>query len=340
MTSLTKKMPVMLAAILFCLVKLSCSFSMNPDDVHFLLFPRTDRTVEIKHGDAGSLSVSGYDASKPVVFILHGGSFTPFNFQNELKPGAYVATLRDEYLGLGVSNVIAVDYSALVSLDENPAAILQAVGEVTINLAIVGRRISEFIQFLIKQNVLRSPDAVQLVGWSLGGQLAGVTGSESKKLGLKVPGRITALDPMGLTFGTYRPAEYRLDVTDASFVDVVYTTSSNSITPLGPIGHVNFYPNAINAKGGFPPMGGSWSQPPCNYNLADLNGNFWCSHNQAWKYFVWSINNPGYKACKCSNTDLSDCKQPIKSCPNVTTFGQHVPLSARGICYLAIGPNP
>lgn len=40
MTSLTKKMPVMLAAILFCLVKLSCSFSMNPDDVHFLLFPR------------------------------------------------------------------------------------------------------------------------------------------------------------------------------------------------------------------------------------------------------------------------------------------------------------
>lgn len=61
----------------------------------YTYFCRTDRTVEIKHGDAGSLSVSGYDASKPVVFILHGGSFTPFNFQNELKPGAYVATLRD-----------------------------------------------------------------------------------------------------------------------------------------------------------------------------------------------------------------------------------------------------
>lgn len=68
-------------------------------------------------------------------------------------------------------------------------------------------------------------------------------------------GRITGLDPAGPLFETATgliDPDFRLDSTDAQFVDVIHT-SANGFGIIAPIGHADFYPNGI-----FP-------QPGCSF---------------------------------------------------------------------------
>ena len=56
---------------------------------------------------------------------------------------------------------------------------------------------------------------------------------------------LTALDPAGPLFernSSVTGSEYRLDPTDANFVDVIHT-SATAFGFLTPLGHADFYPN-------------------------------------------------------------------------------------------------
>ena len=60
----------------------------------------------------------------------------------------------------------------------------------------------------------------------------------------------TALDPVGIAFFAFGNP-YRLDKSDADFLDVIHTDASHYGVGI-PIGHVDFYPN-----------GGRRVQPGC-----------------------------------------------------------------------------
>lgn len=113
---------------------------------------------------------------------------------------SYVAFLEN---GFGEKhNIIVVDWGALStprnqnqtslggrplnSLSQNP--FYQAAVR---NVPKVGKRLAEFIDFLMVENYLDSPTDVYLIGFSLGAQVSGTCGYEVKRNFSEPLGRIT-----------------------------------------------------------------------------------------------------------------------------------------------------
>uniref|UniRef100_A0A182N4Z1 Lipase domain-containing protein n=1 Tax=Anopheles dirus TaxID=7168 RepID=A0A182N4Z1_9DIPT len=142
---------------------------------------------------------------------------------------------------------------------------------------LVAQQLFAFLQAI---SLLYYPlEKVSLIGFSMGGQIAGLTGKF-------LPGRlgtIYALDPAGPLFSTpfdIGPTR-RIDGTDAKYVQVIYT--SRYTVGFGPIvGTQNFLSN----KGYHP-------QPPCasqGGGLTDLANAMRCSHQYAVKLFVDALD--------------------------------------------------
>jgi len=68
---------------------------------------------------------------------------------------------------------------------------------IVLSAKITGKRIADFLIFLMKQKALKSYDDVHLIGISLGAHVAGTAGYWIKKKTGKMLGRITGLDPSG-----------------------------------------------------------------------------------------------------------------------------------------------
>ncbi|ELW71011.1 hypothetical protein TREES_T100020248 [Tupaia chinensis] len=94
------------------------------------------------------------------------------------------------------------------------------------NLRVAGAEVAYFIDVLMKKFGY-SPSKVHLIGHSVGAHLAGDAGSRIPGLG-----RITGLDPAGPFFHN-SPKEFRLDPSDASFVDVIHTNAVPILFKLG-----------------------------------------------------------------------------------------------------------
>lgn len=134
--------------------------------------------------------------------------------------------------------------------------------------------VSHLLYYFIK-NLNKSgfhPSSIHLIGFSLGAHVAGMTGKLVHK-GLKTKlGKITALDPAKPCF---RHSEFRLQKTDASFVQVVHS-SAGVLGIEEPVGHADVYVNGIAV-----------TQPECQHRSIS----FECDHNQSWKLYVKSIVN-------------------------------------------------
>lgn len=87
---------------------------------------------------------------------------------------------------------------------------------------IVGRSVGQFIMSAIKNNLISGPNAIHVVGHSLGAHIAGFVGKYMAGEDPIVLRHITALDPAGPYIGSYECAN-RLCVTDASFVETIHT---------------------------------------------------------------------------------------------------------------------
>lgn len=129
------------------------------------------------------------------------------------------------------ANVCSVDWSRLSLTTYKQSAM---------NTRLVGQHLVYFLQFLQAQG-LRLND-VTMIGHSFGSQIAGYAGA---LLGGQV-GRIFGLDPAGWAFTkpTVVDAFYRLDRTDAKFVQCIHT--ARNYLGLGSgfeCGHQDFYPN-------------------------------------------------------------------------------------------------
>ncbi|XP_017465931.1 PREDICTED: phospholipase A1 2 [Rhagoletis zephyria] len=153
-------------------------------------------------------------------------------------------------------NVIVCDWS-LISSNVNYFGVVEMVED-------LGRLLADFVHFLHLNTGLHYHD-VYLIGHSLGAQIAGSAGKQVQPFRFNT---IYALDPAGPKFRDLTD-EYRIDPTDAEYVESIQTSSSLGFEE--PVGHATFYPNYGR------------DQKKCYI--------YGCSHRRAYHYFAESITS-------------------------------------------------
>ncbi|EDO48486.1 predicted protein, partial [Nematostella vectensis] len=226
----------------------------------FQLFTRSHpHLVSIDDSDVKKLKASTYDGKKRTFVIAHG--------YTESGSTPWVGHMRQSLLQKDDVNVVITDWG--------PGAD-GMYWQATANTRLVGAQIAELVKFLNKQTG-NTPSSFTVIGFSLGGHVAGYAGSRIKNTtGLKL-GRISGLDPAGLYF-VNEHVDVRLDPSDAEFVDVMHTDMDFAGTSTQS-GHIDFYPN------------GGKNQPGCR-DIADGPSNaLKCDHVRAHDYFTESITS-------------------------------------------------
>ncbi|CAF2745626.1 unnamed protein product [Lepeophtheirus salmonis] len=177
------------------------------------------------------------------------------------------------------------------------------------NTQIVGLMIAKFFN-AVSGVVGTIGPKLHFIGFSLGAQVCGYAGSKIPKLDQKV--------------------EFRLDKSDADFVDVIHTNgaylSSGGLGLLDISGHVDFYP-----------FGGQ-NQMPCKsvFQEAFLWKDVGCSHSRAVRLFIEIIKNKdckmvGFPCVGGYNAFLKgQCFDTSKAFP----LGLNTPRNASGELYL------
>ncbi|XP_075235096.1 pancreatic lipase-related protein 2-like [Lycorma delicatula] len=231
--------------------------------------PRLWPTIEMQGSD--------FDASREqTIFIIHGFI--------ETGNKTWLQDMRFQLLGKYDANVFQVDWGhGAVSL-----SYFQAVS----NTRIVGAEVARFIKYLVDRYNL-SLDKINIIGHSLGAQVASYAGKEFKGQ----IGQITALDPAQPGFeGT--PDKVHLHSSDAMFVQAIHTDARPFVPFLGfgmmaPVGSNDYYVN------------GGHHQPDCTVpdrtnavtfkQLATLPIEVLgklvsCSHQSSVRFYIASIN--------------------------------------------------
>lgn len=197
--------------------------------------------------------------------LMHG-----FTGNRSLTPNVEV---RDVLLQTQPVHVISVDYGSLVRF---PCYYPWAVS----NAKVVAKCLAQLVDNLLS-NGLYEREQLHLIGFSLGGQVAGLTANFVRE----PLSRITGLDPAGPGFMTSRLSD-KLDPGDADFVDVIHTDPF-FFSLLPPMGHADFYPNLDH-----------FSQPGCSYVSHWRPYN--CNHFRAAIYYGESIvSEHGFWAQQC-----------------------------------------
>ncbi|XP_070311185.1 lipase member I isoform X3 [Odocoileus virginianus] len=172
--------------------------------ISLMLYTRNNPTcAESLFEKNDSLNVN-FNTSKKAVWLIHGyrplGS-TPSWLQNFVR----ILLNQDDV------NIIVVDW--------NRGATTFLYIRAVKNTRKVAVSLSRYIQNLLKHGA--SLDNFHFIGVSLGAHISGFVG----KIFHGRVGRITGLDPAGPQFSG-KPANGRLDYTDANFVDVIHTDTN------------------------------------------------------------------------------------------------------------------
>lgn len=260
------------------------SFPSEPEIVNtkFLLYSRSNRKSPERldyrpNSPLGRLTQ--FQQRKPLKLLVHG-----FFESGDTK---WIKDIKDALLDEEDCNVIIVDWSG----GAKQLSYIKAAG----NTALVGRQASLLVQRLIESSRgTLGPDQVHMVGFSLGGQIAGFFARHFKETTGKLIARITPLDPAAPLFDNTSSS---VTEKDAAYVDVIHTSGGDMIVvgQLGierPVGHVDFYPN------------GGMMQPGCKpLDIA-------CDHLRAPAYFLESLRN---KQCRFQSTPCQGGFRALKN---------------------------
>ncbi|XP_039226805.1 pancreatic triacylglycerol lipase-like [Drosophila yakuba] len=237
-----------------------------------------------------------FQPPRPLKILIHG-----YTGDRDFAPNSYIRPVLLDHEDV---YVISIDYGPLVPYP----CYFQAVQ----NLPLVSQCLAQLINNLVDRAIVAN-DQIHLIGFSLGGQVAGQTANYVKRK-LK---RITGLDP-AKPFIIPGPESRRLDQGDADFVDVIHTDVFLRGVRL-PSGHVDFYPNF------------GLQQPGClEEGIKNLSS---CNHERAPRFYAESINSTvGFWGWQCSQEI-----QFHTFCPTTedqVLMGYHVSDELRGSYYL------
>ncbi|KAJ8917649.1 hypothetical protein NQ315_005096 [Exocentrus adspersus] len=276
----------------------------SPDMVKFVLSSKSRSGNSFYYLDPYNPGLPvGFNVLVPLKVVIHG--------YGGLGMDVAIGNVTQAYQERGY-NVIIVDWGLLSSLPCYVPAYL--------NTWHVGQCIATLFLNLIPLGV--NPSFVHAIGFSLGAHIAGLTGLNLRNsLGYSFR-RITGLDPALPFFATFNN-EWKLDPSDAYFVDIIHT-SAGTFGKLEASGHADFYVNG----GSIQPFCYNKRYPPV------------CSHMAAGLYFAESIrgNTKKFIGVECDNIAnylLGLCTNGRKA-----VMGESVNFTTRGKYYVTTSDKP
>ncbi|XP_056450480.1 lipase member H-like [Gadus chalcogrammus] len=255
-------------------------------NVRLLLYSRAD--PECGRLLLHSAAPPAMNLSLPTTFIIHG-------FRPTGSPPVWLLPMAELVLEREDRNVVVVDWNYGAANIDYFRSVRNSKDTAT--------NLTAFIRTMQEHGA--SLDSIHMIGISLGAHISGFVGAD---LNGSI-GRITGLDAAGPMFAGKLP-EYRLDRTDAQFVDVIHT----DIDALGlrePLGHIDFYPN------------GGADQLGCPKTILKGVAYFKCDHQRSTFLFMESLNKTcEIRAFPCTTYDdfldarCTDCTQfGAQGCP-------------------------
>ncbi|XP_046511416.1 hepatic triacylglycerol lipase [Equus quagga] len=292
--------------------------TLQETETRFLLFEdKTDKGCRLQLHHADTLQQCGFNASLPLVMIIHGWSFDGL-LENWIWQ--MVDALKSPLVQ--PVNVVLADWITLAH-QQYTIAIRKS--------RLVGQEVAALLRWL-EESAQFSPSNVHLIGYSLGAHVSGFAGNYMG--GKHKIGRITALDAAGPLFEGTAPSE-RLSPDDANFVDAIHTFTREhmglSVGIKQPIAHYDFYPN-----------GGTF-QPGCHflelykdiakYGLNAITKTIKCAHVRSVHLFIDSLLHPSMQSTAYLCSDMDSFSQGLcLSCRKgrCNTLGYHVRQEHRG----------
>ncbi|XP_003425034.3 pancreatic lipase-related protein 2 [Nasonia vitripennis] len=258
-------------------------FSSKPtyDGTDFYLANKNgEDAIQIGPNGWSGLETDGFDSSRKTCFIIHG-------FKDHHQRG-WIKKLQK-----GLHN--AINYN-LIIIDWSKGSESWNYVEAVHNTYKVAQGIVKFLDSMQKEvSILNnfteneSWKNLYFIGHSLGAQIAGQAGHLIKSSSNFKMERITGLDPARPCFQSVDPI-FKLDYSDADFVDVIHTQTGNDedVSGIGVqerSGHVDFYVN------------GGIIQPECETKLMAIQ-KMLCSHNLAYRFFTETVYDSKTNNCK------------------------------------------
>ncbi|XP_040577367.1 pancreatic lipase-related protein 3 isoform X1 [Lepeophtheirus salmonis] len=288
-----------------------CPQSKETVNLHMWLYTRNnpEEPQIFKYNEADKLKDSNFNASKLTRMVVHG-----WGGDCNL---AWIVQMRRDLLNESDVNLFCADW--------RNGTIYPDYGQGAANTQIAGKMIAIFFNN-VSQIFGPIGPKLHLIGFSFGAQVCSFAGSNIPNCN-----RITGLDPAGPSFREHNTS-FRLDKSDADFVDVIHTNgvyfTKGGIGLLDVSGHVDFYP-----------FGGE-TQPYCN-NLFEefLSGQeFGCSHYRAVYLFLESIKNDKCKMvgfpCSGGWNGFHSGEQGCFNESMAFPLGLNTPRNATGKLYL------
>ena len=160
---------------------------------------------------------------------------------------------KKAYLSSPETNVIIVDWGKLAKLPCYPTAVF--------NTKQAGECLATLLMGIEAKNRDFKAEKVHAIGFSLGAHVVSFASNKLEKVNSKKFERITGLDP-ALPFFATSMKNWKLDKTDAHFVDVIHT-NAGIYGKIESSGHIDFY------------MNGGQRQPMCKDNHSMYINNFY-----------------------------------------------------------------
>jgi len=276
----------------------------NSDDVHFYLYTKENPETfdELDADNPDTIDESHWIENGKVILMVHGfGAHYYHAFPYDLREEYTKADFPENY------NVILMDWSILSDSPDYFTAVA--------NAQVSSAEAVKLLELLVDSGKA-TWDNINLIGYSLGGQVVGQIGWKIQQLegNPKIP-RITALDPANPLFDVASDAN-RTTPDDADFVQVIHTACNGILGMFEPMGHADYYPN------------GGRAQPGCGI---DPTGS--CAHGRAPAMFIESV----LSTVKFTGKECADyAKYQNGECDSAPTqeMGHHTPATARGVYFL------
>ncbi|XP_035710866.1 pancreatic lipase-related protein 2-like [Folsomia candida] len=188
--------------------------------------------------------------------------------------------------------------------------------------------------FDLHQGTVQGGKNIRVIGHSLGGHTAGITGKKFfEKYKLEKISRIDAIDPAGPNFD-HSPSEFQLTEFNGDFVQVMHCNTGLLGSKMNR-GHADFYPNGGDNLPGCEPPNGTRRRRSLTSNAEKHI----CNHLRCIDLYIEMLQEEQV-GCKCASwKKFLDNQCDCATSTDKPRMGYFCPETAKGTYYLNVTMN-